>query len=185
MMKQVIRLSVFVVAVLAFASQASAQALPWEGRGFINVNFGLQVMTEDATTTTASFDAYGETGTPDHLAGDGQPGGAAGSRRRFRIAGNFGFGFAYSRVSAPGSATVEAKIPSPIYYDQPRTATAALDDLEHVEDGYHFQLLWMIPVTDKFDIMLSGGPTMFNLKQGIVTSPDYGRESAPLTTRSP
>ena len=63
MMKQVFRLAVFVAVASAFASQASAQALPWEGRGFLNVNFGIQVIAEDTASTTANFQLYDETGT--------------------------------------------------------------------------------------------------------------------------
>jgi len=55
MMKQVFRLAVFVLAAAACASQASAQALPWEGRGFFNVNFGMQVIAEDVATTSTTF----------------------------------------------------------------------------------------------------------------------------------
>ena len=99
-----------------------------------------------------------------------------------RIAGNFGFGFAYTRLNAAGAADVTAEVPSPIYYDQPRTATATVDDLDHVEDGYHFQAVWMLPITDKVDIIFSGGPSVFNLKQGIVTSPQITEGAPPYST---
>ena len=182
MMKQMFRLSVFVIGLAAFASQASAQALPWEGRGFLNVNFGLQVVAEDVATTSTTFSLYDETGklttaqTIDSQAPFWDIGGG------FRIAGNFGVGFTYSRLSATGAAEVDAQVPSPVYYDQPRTVTATVDDLEHVEDGYHFQAVWMLPVTDKFAIVFSGGPSVFNLKQGIVTSPQITEGAPPYST---
>jgi hypothetical protein len=40
MMKQVFRLTVCVLGLTLLASQAFAQALPWEGRGFATFNFG-------------------------------------------------------------------------------------------------------------------------------------------------
>jgi opacity protein-like surface antigen len=180
-MKQVRRLTAFVLAMAAFASQASAQALPWEGRGFVNVNAGMQLMTEDATTTSTTFKLYDETGTLTTAQSmDSQAlfldiGGG------IRIAGNFGFGFTYTRLSATGTADVAAEVPSPLYYDQPRTATAAVDDLEHVENGYHFQALWMLPIADTVDIILSGGPTIFSLRQGVVTSPQITEIGPPYT----
>ena len=182
MMKQVFRLAAFVIASMACASQASAQALPWEGRGFLNVNFGLQVVAEDVATTSTTFSLYDETGklttaqTIDSQAQFWDIGGG------LRIAGNFGVGFTYTRLSATGSAEVNAQVPSPIYYDQPRTATATVDDLDHVEDGYHFQAVWMLPITDKVDIIFSGGPSVFNLKQGIVTSPQITEGAPPYST---
>jgi hypothetical protein len=182
MMKQVFRLAVCAIGLTAFASQASAQALPWEGRGFLNVNFGMQIIAEDVASTNTTFTIYDETGkittsqTIDSQAPFWDIGGG------FRIAGNFGVGFTYTRLSAAGVAEVSAQVPSPVYYDQPRTVTASLEDLEHVEDGYHFQALWMLPITDKFDIVFSGGPSVFNLKQGIVTSPQITEVGPPYTT---
>jgi len=182
MMKQVFRLSVFVFGLASFASPASAQNLPWEGRGFLNVNLGIQVAAEDVATTNTTFSLYDETGklttaqTIDSQAQFWDIGGG------LRIAGNFGVGFTYTRLSATGSAEVNAQVPSPIYYDQPRTATATVDDLDHVEDGYHFQAVWMLPITDKVDIIFSGGPSVFNLKQGIVTSPQITEGAPPYST---
>jgi hypothetical protein len=182
MMKQLYRVAACVVGLAAFASQASAQALPWEGRGFINVNFGLQVIAEDVATTTTNFTIYDEAGkvttaqTIDSQAPFFDVGGG------FRIAGNFGVGFTYTRLSATGVAEVTAQVPSPVYYDQPRTVTSTLDDLEHVEDGYHFQALYMLPMTDKLDIVFSGGPSLFNLKQGVVTSPQITEVGPPYSS---
>jgi hypothetical protein len=77
---------------------------------------------------------------------------------------------------------VTAEVPSPIYYDSPRTATATVDDLEHVELGYHFQALWMLPITDKLDVVLSGGPSVFNLEQGVVKSPQITEIGPPYSS---
>ena len=182
MMKQVFRLAVCVIGLTAMASQASAQALPWEGRGFINVNFGLQVGSDSTASSSTTSEVYGETATfttaqsfdsqvPFFDIGGG-----------IRVAGNFGIGFSYTRASANGSVTVDASIPSPIYYDKPRAVNAQVDDLDHIEDGYHFQLVWMLPVTDRFDVVFSGGPSVFNLKQGVLTEYSYSEVGSPWTT---
>jgi len=182
MMKQLFRVAAFVIAAASLASQASAQALPWEGRGFFNVNFGLQVIAEDVAATSTTFTLYDETGkltteqTIDSTAPFLDFGGG------LRLTGNFGFGFAYSRLTATGTAAVNAEVPSPIYYDQPRKVTATVEDLDHVENGYHFQALWMLPITDKVDVVLSGGPSWFSLTQGIVTSPQITEVGPPYST---
>ena len=182
MMKQVFRLAVFVVVASAFASQASAQALPWEGRGFLNVNFGIQVIADDAANTSASFQLYDETGTVTSTQAIDKQAPFLDFGGGFRVAGNFGVGFAYSRLNVTGTAEVVAKVPSPIYYDQPRTATASLNALDHTENAYHFQALWMLPITDKVDVMISGGPSWFSLTQGVVTSPQITEVGPPYTT---
>jgi len=181
-MRHLFRVAAFVIAALAFASQASAQALPWEGRGFFNVNFGIQMIAEDVATTSSTFTLYDETGkltteqTIDSTAPFLDFGGGV------RVGGNFGVGFAYSRLSATGTAAVDAEVPSPIFYDAPRKVTASVDDLDHVENGYHFQALWMLPITDRVDLMLSGGPSWFSLTKGIVTSPQITEVGPPYTT---
>jgi Outer membrane protein beta-barrel domain len=182
MMKQVYGLAVFVIAVGAFASQASAQALPWEGRGFVNVNFGLQIIAEDVATTSTTFDLYSEVGTLTTAQTIDSQAPFFDIGAGVRLAGNFGFGFAYSRLSATGAADVTAEVPSPIYYDQPRNVAATVDDLDHVESGYHFQALWMLPITDRVDILVSGGPSWFSLTQGIVTSPQITEVGPPYST---
>jgi hypothetical protein len=182
MMKQVLRLAACVIGLTAMAAQASAQALPWEGRGFINVNFGMQIRSESVVSATDTFSIYDETGkiTTAQTIDTQAPFFDLGAG--IRIAGNFGFGFAYTRLSSDGAGAVTAEVPSPIYYDQPRVVTSTATGLEHVEDGYHFQAIWMLPITDKFDVVFSGGPTLFNLKQGIVTSPKITEVGPPYST---
>jgi hypothetical protein len=182
MMKLVFRLSVLLIAAMAIASQASAQALPWEGRGFLNLNYGVQFVADNLASTTTSFPLYDETGTLTTAQTIDSSAPFFDFGAGFRVTGNFGVGFAYSRLSATGEAVVQAKVPSPIFYDQPRTATSTLKDLDHVENGYHFQVLWMLPITDKFDVMVSAGPSWFSLTQGVVTSPQITEVGPPYTT---
>jgi hypothetical protein len=40
----------------------------------------------------------------------------------------------------------------------------------------------MLPITDKFDIVVSGGPSVFSLKQGVVTSPQITEVGAPYSS---
>jgi hypothetical protein len=182
MMKQAFRLAVCVIGLTALASQASAQALPWEGRGFLNVNFGIQVIAEDAATTTASFPIYDETGTVTTTQAIDKQAPFLDFGGGFRVAGNFGIGFTYTRLNVTGTAAIEAKVPSPVYYDQPRTATASLNALDHTENGYHFQALWMLPISDTVDIVLSGGPSWYSLTQGVVTSPQITEVGPPYSS---
>lgn len=181
MMKQVFRTAVFVFMATACASQASAQALPWEGRGFLNVNFGIQVIAEDAANTSANFSLYDETGTITSTQVIDKQAPFLDFGGGFRVAGNFGVGFAYSRLNVTGTAEIVAKVPSPIYYDQPRTATASLNNLDHTENAYHFQALWMLPISDKVDVMISGGPSWFSLTQGIVAAPQITEVGPPYS----
>jgi len=180
-MRHLFRVVAFVIAALAFASQASAQALPWK-RGFFNVNFGIQMIAEDVATTSSTFTLYDETGklTPNRRSTAPRRSGFRRGRARRR---QLRVGFAYSRLSATGTAAVDAEVPSPIFYDAPRKVTASVDDLDHVENGYHFQALWMLPITDRWTSCCRRA-SWFSLTKGIVTSPqitEVGPRTRPST----
>jgi hypothetical protein len=181
MMKQVCRLTVCVLGLTLLSSEAFAQALPWEGKGFVNVNFGMQIRSANLTTATDSFPLYDETGTLTSAQTIDSQAPFLDFGAGFRMFGNFGAGFSYSRLSTEGSAVVTAQVPSPIVYDQPRTANTAVTGLEHVEQGFHFQAIWLLPITDKFDVMFSGGPTLFQLSQGVVSTPQVSEVGPPYT----
>jgi len=181
MMKQVFRLTVCVIGLTLLASQAFAQALPWEGRGYINLNYGMQVKSASLVTTTETFPLYDEQGKLSSSQEIDSQAPFLDVGAGFRLFGNFGLGFAYSRLSTEGSAVVTATVPSPIVYDQPRTANSTATGLKHVEQGYHFQAVWMLPITDKFDVVFSGGPTLFQLEQDLVTSPQISEVGPPYS----
>jgi hypothetical protein len=183
MMKQVFRLSVCVVGLTLLSSTAFAQVRPWEGKGyFVNLNFGMQVGSDAVATTSETRTIYDEPGTftteqtieiqaPMIDVGGG-----------VRLIRNFGVGFFYSRLRTEGSGVVTAKVPNPIVYGQLRTASASLDGLEHVEQGFHFQAIFMLPLTETFDVVFSGGPTLFSLSQGTVATPVAWSEVGPPYT---
>jgi hypothetical protein len=182
MMKQMFRVSVVAVGLMLVSSGAFAQALPWEGRGLFNVNFGMQIASQNATTSTQTFPLYDETGkvTSAQQIDSQSPYFDIGGG--FRVAGNFGVGFAYSRLSTTGKAVVTAQVPHPLLYEQPRTATATVDALEHLEQGFHFQVLWLLPISDKLDVTFSAGPSMFRLNQGSVSTPTITEVGPPYTS---
>jgi hypothetical protein len=180
-MRQVFRLTVCVLGLTVLTSQAFAQALPWEDRAYVNVNYGMQVRSTSLVTANGTFDLYGESGklTTAHEIDTQAPvidvGGGV------RVFGNFGVGLTYSRLSTKGSAAVIAEVPSPIYYDQPRTATSTATGLEHVEEGFHFQAVWMLPLTERLDVAFSVGPSLFKLSQGVITAPKIEEVGPPYT----
>ena len=75
---------------------------------------------------------------------------------------------AYDFVSNSGDGTVSGSLPHPQVFDQPRTFTASADDLAHSENAFHFQAVWFVPFTDKVDFTISGGPSVFNVKQELI-----------------
>jgi opacity protein-like surface antigen len=182
MMKQVLRLVVCVLGVLALAAPASAQALPWEGRAYANVNFGMQLKSTATVAATQTFSIYDETGSVKNSQNIDAQAPFIEFGAGVRVFGNFGVGVEYTRLSTTGASNVTASVPSPLVYDSFRSATASVTDLEHVEQAFHFQLIWMLPITDKLDATFSAGPTAFRLKQGTVLTPTVSEVGSPYTS---
>jgi hypothetical protein len=151
----------------AVAPSAHAQ-MTWTDKAFVNVTGGAQAGSH-TVATSAPFDIYEEQGTVNST----QPvkGGAffdvsAGYRVRRNLAASLG----YSRAGSKKDAAVTALVPDPRVFDQPRAVTAAAPDMKHTESAVHLFATWMMPVTDKIDVGISAGPSIFMVKQDLPTA---------------
>ena len=99
----------------------------------------------------------------------------------FHLTGRFGVGVAVSYARSKVDGQVHAEIPNPFYFNQPRTVDGTASGLPRVEVGTHVQMLYLLPVTPKFDVMLSGGPSLVTLQQDLVTTINFS-ESYPYDT---
>ena len=81
---------------------------------------------------------------------------------------SLGIGLGYSRTSSTEAPTLTAQIPNPAIFNSPRTATASTGDLEHIESAIHLQFLWMVPISNEFQIALIFGPSFYNITQDFV-----------------
>jgi hypothetical protein len=99
-----------------------------------------------------------------------------------RVFKNFGLGFAYSRVKTAGTWSGTARVPHPVIYDLPRTTTLEFKDLDREEQAYHIQIVFVLPLGKKFDVMASAGPTYFKLEQDVVGDPDVAEVGPPYTS---
>lgn len=147
------------------ATSAAAQ----EPRIFVNVNAGTQSQTQDFRQS-AEFNLYDETGTWDaeHQIKSGNFFDIGGG---FRLMRQFSVGLAYSaQTKQTREVTVNASVPSPLFFDTFRAASAVVPGLEHSEKALHLQALWHVPVTVEFDVTLFGGPTFFTVEDALVES---------------
>ena len=99
-----------------------------------------------------------------------------------RLWWNFGVGMGYTKMDKFGSGTVEAKIPHPLLYDQPRTASATISELAHKEEAVHLFATFTFPVTEKILVAVSGGPTFFSLEQDLLNTPQVSEVGPPYTS---
>jgi len=162
------RSSLVVLAVtLAFATPAAAQ----DSRVFANINFGYQVQ-DQTLRQTAEFPLYDETASWEATHSlEGGPIFDVGVG--FRVFPRLSIGASYTlRTKQSRDVTITASIPSPIFTDTFRSATASATGLEYTEQAVHVQAFWHIPVTVEFDVTLFGGPTFFQVKNDLIAGLD-------------
>ena len=182
-MKQRTLRAALMTAVLVGASlPASAQPTPWEDRVFVNLSFGVDTgTTEIAQSGTLPDLIYGEPAT---FQTDAEFGSfaifdlAVGAR----IYRNVGVAIAYHTGGTTGDGTISGTVPHPQFFDRPRSFTQAFDDAERDEHATHLQIGWMVPVNDKFDVFIYGGPSFYQVTQEMVTNISFTEQGPPYTS---
>jgi hypothetical protein len=163
--------TLMLVACLALttASTVAAQVPPAPAtQGFVSVDFGAQPARGTINTANA-FPKYDETVT---FAAEG----GVANGPFFQVAGgvhvwrSLSVGVGYSRFSSKSDSTVTATVPHPLFFNQPRTSSQVAPDLQRTENGVHVMALWLIPVTDKIDVSLFGGPSFIHVEQELIAS---------------
>jgi hypothetical protein len=169
-----------VLGLILTASNAQAQMLQWEDRGYIAVNVGVQAPSRSFTETSAP-EIYEEPSsvTVPHEIGAGVLFDAAGVYRVWR---NLGVGVGFSTFGSSETATVTAEIPNPLAQDSHRTATADAGEMERRETAVHILGVWMVPMTNEFDFAIVGGPSIYTVKQDLVTGLTPVEGAPPFTT---
>jgi hypothetical protein len=92
-------------------------------------------------------------------------------------------GLSYSRLSNTKDATVNASIPHPTRFDEPRAVTTTAPGLKHTEDQVHLHAMWRMPITTKFDVAVGIGPTFYSVRQDLaqVTEENISEIGNPTT----
>lgn len=179
-MKRTMWLAALGVFLIGGVSQAQAQIINWEDRGFGNVNFGFQTQSH-SFDSTKTFALYDETATLKfgHANDSGALLDISGGLRVWR---NVGVGIGYSRFQNTDDITVAATLPHPIFFDRPRSVSVDAKEFEHSESAVHVFGLWMLPLSAKMDLAVFAGPTFYSVKQDLVTSATVATEAAPFTS---
>ena len=150
------------IAALVLAIPAAVMAQEsngaWRGRAFVNFNVGVQTASPnfgyDYSTefydeaARAGLDIPGATGLTFDIGGG------------VRLVQNLGVGVTYSRYDKKRDGILSTTVPSPFWYNEASTAEQLLP-LQRKEDAVHFQAIYKIPVSRKFQVGVFGGPTYF------------------------
>jgi outer membrane protein with beta-barrel domain len=175
-----------VITLVLAAAPAHAQTMQWQDRGFANVNILAQPQSRNVTVSS-SFDLYDEPAT---VEGPRKIGGGAvfDVSGGYRVWRNLAVGLGYSYFADSSNVTATARIPDPLVFDQPVQQDLNAGKLDHSENAVHISAVWFWPVTDKIDVALSAGPSIFNVSDrgvsGVTVQPNTSIATGVITDKA-
>ena len=85
-----------------------------------------------------------------------------------RVWKSVGVGAAFTKLAMTENVDVAALVPNPVYFNQPRAASK-VTPLQRAETFVHIQALYVVPITPRIDVALSGGPSLIDFSQDFVS----------------
>ncbi len=167
-------------ATLLVGGAASAQSPQWSDRAFLNVNLGMQLTANPFVEHIAPI-IYSEPASiraPNAVAGGLTTLDLAGGIRVWK---SVGVGAAYTKQGMTENVDVAALVPNPVFFSQSRAASA-VTPLRRAETAVHIQALYVVPITPRIDVVLSGGPSLIDFSQDFVSGIEVTEGAAPYTS---
>jgi hypothetical protein len=156
------------VVMLSLAAAVPARAqTAWTDRGYVNVNgwyqpaspaFSDVVQPIDFAEASVVTTSYKTNGIPGFDAGGG-----------VRVWRNLAVGIDVSRFSKSTGGAVSAQVPHPFFFNRARTVSGDASGLTRDETAAHVQALWMVPLRDRWQLAIAGGPSWFAVGQDLVS----------------
>jgi hypothetical protein len=179
-MKQSVFALVIVCGVCAgVARDAHAQTGTWADRGYVNIGFGIE-SGSSSLTDTQNITIYEEPGTVT-TSTTWTSGSLIDAGFGVRVWRNMTVGVGYHMEDNDTDGAVSGSIPSPIFFNRPRQLSQDVV-LERKESAVHLVLGWVVPFSEKLDVMVFGGPSFFRLEQDAVSDVEIGERASPFTT---
>ena len=172
MNKSVVTLLIVCGVFVSTARQASAQGATWADRGYINVGWGVEsgssAMSDsrtgliyDETATVTSSSTFSSGSLFDVGVG-------------IRVFRNLTVGVSYHQEQNDTEGRLSGSIPSPVVFNRPRSLDQPVPGLERKEKAVHLQFGWVVPINEKFDVLVYGGPSFFRMEQDVVSDLTIG-----------
>jgi hypothetical protein len=165
----------------AAAAPARAQQMQWTDNAFVSINAGGQVGSHDLKSTQ-SFPLFDETATVTSSQSVGS-GGLFDISAGYRVWHNIAASIGYTHTGSKATLDVNGSLPDPLFTDKPQAFTNSFPGAKHSENVINLDAVWMMPVTDKIDVGISAGPSIFSVKQDTAsvsesnTVPTLSRQS--------
>jgi hypothetical protein len=159
--------------ILAWA--ACALLVPAVGAAQDRVMVNIDAAQQTTTTTFTSTSAFTEFVEEGHITAQSTvaKGPVYGGGLIVRVWKNVVLGVDVSYYSKAGSAQIDAQLPHPFLFDRPRLVSATAAGIARKETGTHLIVGVIIPATDRMDLVISGGPSFFQVQQDLVSGVTY------------
>ena len=147
------------------ATNANAQTGTWADRGYVNIGFGIE-SGSSSLTDTQNLVIYEEAGTITSTT-NWTSGSLLDAGFGVRVWRNLTVGIGYHQEENDTDDEITGSIPSPVFFNRPRALTVDPGEiqLDRKEKAAHLVIGWVLPINEKFDVMLFGGPSFFRLEQ--------------------
>jgi hypothetical protein len=173
---------VCLIAISVFAGSsriAAAQSISPD-RGYINIGWGVE-SGSSAMTDTRTETIYEEAATVTSSA-TFTSGSLFDVGLGLRVWKNLTVGVAYHQEQNDTNGSITGSIPSPVFFNRPRTVDAEVAGLNRKEMATHLVFGWWVPVGSKFDVMVFGGPSFFRINQDSVSDVEFGENGGDFST---
>ncbi|MDP2325550.1 MAG: hypothetical protein Q8N51_16190 [Gammaproteobacteria bacterium] len=148
------------------SQKAFAQGSP-DDRVYLNIGFGV----ESGSTQSADskqYTLYDEPATT-NAAASWTSGSLFGGGIDFRVVKNFTVGVSYHQETNTSESILTGTVPHPVFFNRSRTFDTKASGLYRRENATHLSFGWIVPVMNKLDVLVSGGPSFFRLQQDVVS----------------
>jgi hypothetical protein len=149
--------------------------------GYVDINVGLQATSTafDITTHPLTFVEPATVQTTYSVKGAREFDVGGGVRVTHRLA----VGGSISKFEKGGNVTVDAQVPHPFFFDRARKVSGTADNLSRLETGFHGKVVFIAPVGAGWEVLVSGGPSFFQVEQDLVEDIKI-KETYPYDTAS-
>lgn len=93
---------------------------------------------------------------------------------------NLAVGLDVSSYRSVNQARLSTEVPHPFFFDLPRTTVGFAGGLVRQELGVHLRALWAIRVADWLIVSVSGGPSLLNGRQDLVSAVQHREVGFPF-----
>ncbi len=166
--------TVAAVVFLGATSGAFAQTTDPGSRVFLSVNSGYQATSDDFRDGVV-FRQNAEDGRFDteYNVTSGPTFDVSGGGRVWRW---LSVGGGVSRSSRSTPAVLTGSVPHPFFFNRPRAVGGHITGLDRKELSLHVQARGVVPVSERLQLSLFGGPSWFRVDQGMVVNITYTEE---------